>query len=72
MKPEGNFPLAFHFTGGVDRLDKHEEILDLKTIESILNYIPNLKNSPFSNMDKDVLLEAYKVLEEFSEEIKPI
>lgn len=53
-------------------MENNEEIIDLKTIEAILNYKPEIQNNPFSSLDKDVLMEAFKVLEEYSEEIKPI
>lgn len=53
-------------------MEYKEEIIDLKTIEAILKYKPEIENNPFKSVDKESLMEAFKVLEEFSEEIKPI
>jgi hypothetical protein len=71
MKPEGINPLAFHFVWRLV-MEYKDEIIDLRTIEAILKYKPEIENNPFQSMDKEALMEAFKVIEEFSEEIKPI
>ena len=63
---------GFSFRLEVSHLENKEEIIDLKTIEAILKYKPEIENNPFKSVDKEALMEAFKVLEEFSEEIKPI
>jgi hypothetical protein len=68
----GNQSSGFSFRLEVSHLEYKDEIIDLRTIEAILKYKPEIENNPFQSLDKDALMEAFKVIEEFSEEIKPI